>query len=151
MSSPRKAERKAARLRAIQNAADQRALNRVEAVTATVQLRLFHGLVPVACELAELETRLGMLKNSTLIAEDWKEMGADLLGQLEIRAREAASQIRRHAEQLGYPIEEEMARFNETGASIATLQEMRETLDWLDDADWDVGLRQLRAHETDAD
>lgn len=151
MSSLKKAERKAARLRLLQNAADQRALNRVAAVTATVQLRLFHGLVPVACELAELESWLGMLKDSSLIAAEWKEVGADFLGKFEMRARDAATQLRRHAEQLGYPIEEEMARFKETGASIATLQEMRESLDWLDDAGWDVGLRQLRAHESDAD
>lgn len=150
--SPRdRAERKAAKLIAIQNAADQRALDRVGAVTATVRLRLFHGLVPVVCDLTRLETQLGLLKGSKLIDEDWKEMGTDFIGQLEMLAREAATQIRRQAEELGYPIEREMARFEEAGASIGALQEMRETLDTLDDAGWDIGLRELRTHGPDAE
>ena len=122
---------------ALEAAADDRAVVRASIAATTVQLRLLHGLVPAVSNIKLLEDLLGLLKSREDFAEAYADTVPGFLGAMELMARDAAAQIHLQANELGFPIVDEVERFREMNAGMSTLAQMRQVLASLDATDWD--------------
>lgn len=109
----------------------------------SIHLRLLHGLVPVASNLRFLESMLGVLKLGDVFRKPFRENGPGCLERLEGRAREAFEQIDILARGVGYPLSDEVDRYDRTHASLDTLPKMRRFLAAFDEADLDAWLATL--------
>ena len=147
---PRKdRQKKARRLRAIQAEADERALSRTVSATSIVQLRLFHGLVPAVASLVWAESLLAALKEAGAFRDPFTE----LLPHLQELTASTHRVISRQAAELGYPLGEEVARFEAAGTGLQTMARIHQALDSLDvkDARWDQWAWSLEKEEDDDD
>lgn len=146
--SPKRTEKKVGR-RALEAAAEERAVVRASIAATTVQLRLLHALVPVASSLEVLEALLGVLKIVGFFRKQHVDAATDLVDRMERMAREAGAEIHQQADGLGYPLTEEIERFRQMNAGLATLTQMRQTLVSLEAGDWDVWLDDLHTEGED--
>jgi hypothetical protein len=135
--SPKRDEKKVVKRRALEAAADERAVVRAAIAASTIQLRLLHGLVPAVSNIKLLEDLLGMLKNGDDFGETYADNVPGFLAVMEVIARDAAAQIHLQANELGFPIVDEVERFRELNAGMGTLTQMRQALASLDATDWD--------------
>lgn len=134
--SPKRAAKRLKR-QVLEAAADERAVVRASIAATTVQLRLLHGLVPAVSNIKLLEDLLGLLKSREDFAEAYADTVPGFLGAMEVIARDAAAQIHLQANELGFPIVDEVERFREMNAGMGTLTQMRLVLASLEATDWD--------------
>lgn len=147
--SPKRDERKLVKERALEAAADERAVVKASIAAATVQLRLLHALVPVASSLEMLEALLGILKIADFYRKQHADTMSGLVDRMEQLAREANAEVHQQAAGLGYPLAEEIERFRQAHAGLGTQAQMRRALASLETGDWDAWLDDLQANGED--
>ncbi len=125
-------------------------VNAISAANRTTQLRLFHGLVPAVAALRAVGEGLDSLKRPGTFRSKRRTDAECLVHALSAHLEDAVRVIEARAAELHYPLDNALANYQATGASLNTLAAMEAALADLGCADWNAWAASLTEEPGDA-
>lgn len=113
------------------------------AEATTLHVRLLGGMVMMAIDLRAISGQLGALRDAMHAAGPSGTHLATWVSALEHRASRCSHEWHQRADEMDFPLEQQLRRYMALGADLGTVSQMRALAASGSDIDWDERLANL--------